>query len=70
MLKLLTWARTFYIDTLASFSETVRYFYLTELAFYIQATVMLFFEPRTKDRPEMIVHHAATILLIFASYNA
>lgn len=42
--------------------------YFMEAAYYAYTSVSMFFEPRMKDRPQMMFHHLFTMTLIFTSY--
>jgi ceramide synthetase len=51
------------------FRRVFRLYYLGELAYYIHAIVYTcLFDPRRSDFTELIVHHVATIALVFFSY--
>jgi len=46
----------------------VRQFFCLYFAFYISETIFIFYEPKMKDRPVMLLHHFATMGLILLSY--
>ncbi len=50
----------------------VRVLYLAESAYYVYTLFSMFWEPRMKDRPQMVAHHAFTLFLLLTSwyYNA
>lgn len=43
-------------------------FYMTELSFYAHAVLQLLWEPWTRDRHHMFLHHTITLILIISSY--
>ena len=47
---------------------SVQRFYLFDLAYWFETSLAIFFEPKMKDRNQMITHHIVTISLIVASY--
>lgn len=42
--------------------------YFIETAYYLYTLVAMFFEPKMKDRKQMIFHHIFTITLLATSY--
>lgn len=46
----------------------VRIFYLAESSYYIYNMVAIFYEPKMKDRVQMMVHHVFTVFLLLSSY--
>jgi len=51
-----------------SFSAWFRVYYLLELSFYCHAALAIAFEQRRKDFLQLVVHHIATVTLVFVSY--
>eukprot|EP00923_Selenidium_pygospionis_P022623 GHVN01039140.1.p1 GENE.GHVN01039140.1~~GHVN01039140.1.p1 ORF type:complete len:387 (+),score=45.77 GHVN01039140.1:62-1222(+) len=49
-------------------SDTVRFFYLTQMAFWASNIVYLFLERKRSDFSVMLVHHVSTVLLLTGSY--
>ena len=49
---------------------TVKFYYLTQIAFYLHQVLILNTEARRKDHVQMMVHHIVTIMLMVASYAA
>ena len=47
---------------------TVKFYYLTQIAFYLHQVLILNTEARRKDHVQMMVHHIVTIMLMVASY--
>lgn len=47
---------------------TVKFYYLTQTAFYLHQVLILNAEARRKDHVQMMAHHAITIILMAASY--
>ncbi|KAF8556059.1 longevity-assurance protein [Imleria badia] len=47
---------------------TVKFYYLTQIAFYLHQVFILNAEARRKDHVQMIAHHIITIALMVASY--
>jgi len=43
-------------------------YYAAETGYYIYSTIALFWEPRTKDRGQMFVHHIFTTFLLVSSW--
>ncbi|TDL29521.1 longevity assurance proteins LAG1/LAC1 [Rickenella mellea] len=50
-------------------SGPLKFYYLTQLAFYMHQILILNAEARRKDHVQMMTHHVITIALIIASYN-
>src|ERR1051325_11610932 len=50
-------------------SGLFKWYYLVQLAFWIQQVFVINIEKRRKDYFEMLAHHAVTILLISFSYS-
>lgn len=48
--------------------KEIYWYYMLECGFYIFSSVSLCFDVKRKDFVEMIVHHIATIVLLFCSY--
>ena len=48
---------------------TVKFYYLTQIAFYLHQVLILNAEARRKDHVQMMVHHIITIILMIASYT-
>ncbi|CAL1701061.1 unnamed protein product [Somion occarium] len=46
----------------------LKFYYLTETAFYLHQVLILNAEARRKDHWQMMTHHIITVLLMFASY--
>jgi acyl-CoA-dependent ceramide synthase len=46
----------------------VKFYYLTQTAFYLHQVLILNAEARRKDHVQMIAHHVITILLMSLSY--
>lgn len=42
--------------------------YFMETAYYAYTLVSMFFEPKMKDRPQMVFHHLFTMTLLCTSY--
>ena len=40
-----------------------------ETAYYVFTMFNMFFEPRMKDRAQMLTHHVFTLILLFTSYH-
>lgn len=49
-------------------SQTMKCYYLMQLAFWFQQVYTIHIEKRRKDHFAMVTHHFITILLIVASY--
>lgn len=47
---------------------TVKFYYLTQTAFYLHQVLILNAEARRKDHAQMMAHHIITIILMVASY--
>ena len=43
-------------------------YYLIGTSYYVYSSVAMFFEPKMKDRNQMIIHHCATIFLQITSF--
>ena len=48
----------------------LRLYYNMATAYYIYTSFAIFFEPKMKDRNEMMVHHVVTLSLLISSYMA
>lgn len=46
----------------------VKFYYLSQIAFYLHQVLILNAEARRKDHVQMMAHHIITIVLMFASY--
>lgn len=46
----------------------LRRYYLTEISYYLFSLIAIAYEPRMKDRLQMVVHHFVTLTLMFSSY--
>jgi len=46
----------------------VKFYYLTQIAFYLHQVLILNAEARRKDHIQMMAHHVITIFLMLASY--
>ena len=46
----------------------LRLYYNMATSFYIYTSVAIFFEPKMKDRNEMMLHHMVTLSLLISSY--
>lgn len=46
----------------------LRTLYVGETAYYLYTLVTMFFEPKMKDRNQMIAHHIFTLTLLVSSY--
>ena len=47
---------------------TVKFYYLTQIAFYLHQVLILNTEARRKDHVQMMAHHIVTIMLMVTSY--
>lgn len=47
---------------------TVKFYYLTQTAFYLHQVLILNAEARRKDHYQMMAHHVITIVLMVTSY--
>lgn len=52
-----------------SMSGTFKWYYLAQLAFWLQQIVVVHVEERRKDHWQMFTHHIITCALILASYG-
>ncbi|EPZ36214.1 LAG1-domain-containing protein [Rozella allomycis CSF55] len=50
------------------FTDALRNYYALGTSYYLFVTLLMFYEPRMKDRVQMFVHHAVTVLLLTFSY--
>lgn len=57
-----------YPHTYKTVPTAFRLYYFISIAFYINELIGIFIEPRKKDFREMLIHHVATITLIWLSY--
>jgi acyl-CoA-dependent ceramide synthase len=48
---------------------TLKLYYLSQLAFWLQQVAVLHLESRRKDRFQMLLHHIITIMLLAGSYS-
>lgn len=46
----------------------LRVLYFMETAYYLYTLVAMFWEPKMKDRPQMVFHHLFTLCLLITSY--
>lgn len=47
----------------------VRILYLMETSYYFYTLFAMFYEPRMKDRNQMVIHHIFTLFLLLTSYH-
>lgn len=46
-----------------------KWYYLAQVAFYLQQMLVVNIEERRKDHWQMFIHHIITCMLMFASYG-
>jgi hypothetical protein len=50
--------------------SALKLYYSMAISYYLYACISIAFEPKMKDRREMMVHHAVTLSLLFMSYTS
>jgi len=58
-----------YFEDPNPFPASMRTYYMLEIAHYIYATATIFWEPKQTDLWQMLLHHVATLILLFGSYS-
>ncbi len=51
-------------------SEILYYYYVLGIGYYLYSSLTVFYEPKMKDRTQLLIHHAATLTLLLSSYLA
>jgi hypothetical protein len=62
------WDSTVWHHTFVHVPWRMKTLYFMETAFYLYTLVTMFFEPKMKDRGQMVSHHIFTIILLVSSY--